>query len=227
MSTKKTETTESGLEAINDSLTSMTNKVQDNKKLITICSLAVVAVVVIILAYVYFFRGPGINKANDAIGTADLTLAQGNDSVALAQYMNVAYEYGYDAANRAALQSAILLYQKGDYEKALDYLSKYSAKEEIIGSAAYSLKGDCYVNLDKLQDAVKCYKDAISQSDENPAYTPYFMLKLARVYEAQKKYADQLSTLEKIKAEYPSYCGQHRVDLDAMIDLARLRSNAK
>ena len=38
---------------------------------------------------------------------------------------------------------------------------------------------------------------------------------------------DQLSTLEKIKAEYPSYCGQHRVDLDAMIDLARLRSNAK
>lgn len=227
MSTKKTETTESGLEAINDSLTSMTNKVQDNKKLITICSLAVVAVVVIILAYVYFFRGPGINKANDAIGTADLTLAQGNDSVALAQYMNVADEYGYDAANRAALQSAILLYQKGDYEKALDYLSKYSAKEEIIGSAAYSLKGDCYVNLDKLQDAVKCYKDAISQSDENPAYTPYFMLKLARVYEAQKKYADQLSTLEKIKAEYPSYCGQHRVDLDAMIDLARLRSNAK
>lgn len=227
MSTKKTETTESGLEAINDSLTSMTNKVQDNKKLITICSLAVVAVVVIILAYVYFFRGPGINKANDAIGTADLTLAPGNDSVALAQYMNVADEYGYDAANRAALQSAILLYQKGDYEKALDYLSKYSAKEEIIGSAAYSLKGDCYVNLDKLQDAVKCYKDAISQSDENPAYTPYFMLKLARVYEAQKKYADQLSTLEKIKAEYPSYCGQHRVDLDAMIDLARLRSNAK
>ena len=86
MSTKKTETTESGLENLNDSLTSMTTKVQDNKKLITIVSLVVVAVVVIILAYVYFFRGPGINKANDAIGTADLTLAQGNDSVALAQY---------------------------------------------------------------------------------------------------------------------------------------------
>ena len=143
MSTKKTETTETGLDNINDSLTSMATKVQDNKKIITICTLAVVAIVVIVLAYVYFFRGPGIAKANDAIGTADLTLAQGNDSLALAQYMNVADEYGYDAGNRAALESAILLYQQEEYQKALDYLAKYSAEEEIIGAAAYSLKGDC------------------------------------------------------------------------------------
>lgn len=96
-----------------------------------------------------------------------------------------------------------------------------------MGAAAYALQGDCLVNLDRLDEAAGKFQKAIKTSDANPAYTPYFMLKLARVYEAQKKYADQLSTLEKIKAEYPSYCGQHRVDLDAMIDLARLRSNAK
>ncbi len=227
MSTKKTETTESGLENLNDSLTAMTTKVQDNKKIITIISLVVVAVVVIILAYVYFFRGPGINKANDAIGTADLTLAQGNDSVALAQYMNVADEYGYDAANRAALQSAILLYQKGDYQKALDYLSKYSAKESIIGSAAYSLKGDCYVNLDKLQDAVKCYKDAISQSDDNPAYTPYFMLKLARVYAALGNHADEAAMYQEVLTKYPTYGSANNIDVEKLLDRAKLQSEAK
>ncbi len=227
MSTKKTETTESGLENINDSLTSMATKVQDNKKIITICSLVVVAIVALVLAYVYFFRGPGINKANDAVGTADLTLAQGNDSVALSQYMNVADEYGFDAGNRAALQSAILLYQKGEYQKALDYLSKYSAKEEIIGAAAYSLKGDCYVNLDKLQDAVKCYKDAISQSDENPAYTPYFMLKLARVYAALNNHAEEAAMYKEVMTKYPTYGSANNIDVEKLYDRANLQAGAK
>lgn len=227
MSTKKTETPESGLENLNDTLTSMTTKVQDNKKLITVCSVAVVAVIAIVLAYVYFFRGPGINKANDAVGTADLTLAQGNDSVALVQYMNVADEYGYDAANRAALQSAILLYKNGDYRKALDYLSKYSAKEEIIGSAAYSLKGDCYVNLDKFQEAVKCYKDAISQSNDNPSYTPYFMLKLARVYAALGNHADEAAMYKEVLTRYPVYGSANNIDVEKLYDRARLQSEAR
>lgn len=227
MSTKKNETPETGLDNINDSLTSMTAKVQDNKKLITICSMVVVAVVVIILAYVYFFRGPGINKANDAIGTADLTLAQGNDSLALAQYMNVADEYGFDAANRAALQSAILLYQKGDYEKALTYLDKYSAKEDIIGPAAYSLKGDCYVNLDKLQDAVGCYKDAISKSNDNPAYTPFFMLKLARVYAALNNHAEEAAMYKTIMTDYPTYGQANNIDVEKLYDRAQLQAEAK
>lgn len=227
MSTKKTETTETGLDNINDSLTSMATKVQDNKKIITICTLAVVAIVVIVLAYVYFFRGPGIAKANDAIGTADLTLAQGNDSLALAQYMNVADEYGYDAGNRAALESAILLYQQEEYQKALDYLAKYSAEEEIIGAAAYSLKGDCYVNLDKLEDAVKCYKDAISQSDENPAYTPYFMLKLARVYAALGNHAEEAALYKAVKTDYPTYGSSNNIDVEKFYERAKLQSEAK
>ena len=72
MSKKQQETPETGLDGINDSLTAMTQKVQDNKKMVMICSLAVVAVAVVVLAYVYFFRTPGIQKANDRIGVADL-----------------------------------------------------------------------------------------------------------------------------------------------------------
>lgn len=227
MSTKKNENTESGLDTLNDSLTSMTAKVQDNKKIITVCALIVMAIVLIILAYVYFFRGPGINKANDAIGAADLTLAQGNDSVALAQYMNVADEFGYDAGNRAALQSAILLYQKENYEEALKYLDKYSAKEDIIGPAAYSLKGDCYVNLDKLQEAVSCYKDAISKSDKNPAYTPFFMLKLARVYAAMNNHSEEAALYKQVMTEYPIYGQTNNIDVEKLYTRAKLQAEAK
>ena len=65
----------------------MTQKVQDNKKIIMVCSLVVIAIAAIVLSYVYFFRNPGIQKANDQIGAADLELAQGNDSTAMVQYM--------------------------------------------------------------------------------------------------------------------------------------------
>jgi TolA-binding protein len=227
MSKKKTETTETGLDELNDSLTSITTKVQDNKKPITICSLIVVAIIAIILCYVYFFRGPGINKANDAIGAADLTLAQGNDSLALVQYQKVADESGYDAGNRAALQTAILLYQKGDYQKALDYVDQYSAKEEIIGAAAYSLKGDCYVNLDKLSEAIGCFKDAIKQSNDNPAYTPFFMMKLARVYAAQNNHSEEAALYKEIMTKYPTYGQAYNIDVEKLYDRANLEAGNK
>lgn len=224
MSKKKTETPETGLDTINDSLTSMTAKVQDNKKVITYISLAVVAVVAIILAYVYFFRGPSITKANDAIGAADLALAQGNDSIALKQYIDVAENYSFEASNRAALQAAILLYQGGKYDEAIKYLDKYSAKEDIIGPAASSLKGDCYVNTDKLDEAVKCFKEAISQSDDNPAYTPFFMMKLARVYAAQNKHSEEAKLYKEVLEKYPTYGQANNIDVEKLLDRAELQA---
>lgn len=227
MSKKQTELPETGLDNLNDQLTSMTAKVQDNKKLISIVSLIVVAIVAIILAYVYFFRGPGINKANDAIGAADLALAQGNDSVALAQYTQVADKYGFEAGNRAHLQAAILLYEKGEYDKAIKYLNDYSPAEDIIGAAAYSLKGDCYVNTDKLDEAVKCFKDAIKQSNDNPAYTPFFMMKLARVYAAQNNHAEEAKIYKEILEKYPTYGSSNQIDIEKLLDRAELQSAAK
>lgn len=224
MSKKIQETPETGLDGINDSLTAMTQKVQDNKKIIMVCSLVVIAIAAIVLSYVYFFRNPGIQKANDQIGAADLELAQGNDSTAMVQYMALADNGGYDAANRAALQSAILLYQDGKYEEALKYLDKYSVKDEIIGAGARSLKGDCLVNLDRLDDAAKAFKDAISTSDNNPAYTPFFMMKLARVFAAQGKHDEEAKLYEEIVKDYPFYGQAHNIDVEKLLDRARLQA---
>lgn len=238
MSKKKTEAAETGLDELNDSLTNVTRRVQENKKLLAIISLVVLGICAILIAYVYFFRNPAMARSNDSIGEADLALAQGNDSTALVTYKKLADDGSYDAGNRAALNAAILLYQKGaealgagkdadakkNFEEALRYAEDYSEKDDIVGAAAYGLQGDCLVNLDRLDDAAGKFNKAVKVSDNNPAYTPYFMLKLARVYEAQKKYGEQLRVLKQIKSEYPAYCGQHRVDLDAMIELATLRS---
>ena len=224
MSKQNQQTPETGLDNLNDSLTNTVQKVQDNKKVITIVTLAVIAIAAIVLAYVYFFRNPGMQKANDTIGAADLELALGSDSTAMAQYVNIADNGSYEAANRASLQAAILLYQKGDYEKALKYAGSYSANEDIIGAGAKSLKGDCLVNLDRLDEAVKAYKDAISTSNNNPAYTPFFMMKLARVYCAQGNHKAEAETYQEIISEYPLYGSTHNIDVEKLLDRAQLQA---
>lgn len=238
MAKKKPEAPETGLDELNDSLTNVTRRVQENKKMVAIITGVILAVCVLVLAYVYFFRNPAMQRSNDNIGAADLELIQGNDSTALAQYKKIADDGSFDAGNRAALNAAILLYQEGaqaladndeagakkKFEEALKYAEKYSDKEDIIGAAAFGLQGDCLVNLDRLDDAAGKFKKAVKVSDENPAYTPYFMIKLARIYDAQKKYADEVEVLQKIKDEYPFYQNQHQVNIDAMLELAKLRA---
>ena len=134
--------TRTSIDDLNDSLTSLEVKVQNNQKKITWGIVAVAAVVCLILVWVYAIRKPGIEAADNAIGQADLTLATGNDSTALAQYMQVADNYGYEAGNRASLNAAIILYRQGKYEDAINYLKKYSPTESVIGAAAKSLEGD-------------------------------------------------------------------------------------
>ncbi|MCC8176732.1 MAG: tetratricopeptide repeat protein [Bacteroidales bacterium] len=221
---KKKQETRTSIDELNDQLTSVGEKVQANKKYIAYAVVAVVVLVCAALIYMWAFRGPAIQKGNDAIGQADLQLAMGNDSIALAQYEAVANSYGYAAGNRASLQAAILLYKEGKYQEALKYLDKFDAKESIIGAGAYSLKGDCYVNLNKLDDALHCYDKAISESDDNPVYTPFFMLKEARIYQAKGDYAKEAQIYEKVKEEYPKYAQTYGIDLDRYIERANAQA---
>ncbi len=216
-----------GIDELNENLTSVTEKVQNNQKIIMWCSLGIAIIVAVILIYIYLVREPSVSKANDEIGKADVQLALGNDSVALAQYMNVADNNGHDAGNRAALQSAVMLYQKGDYEKALGYLDKFSPSESVIGAAACSLKGDCYVNLDNLDKAVSAYKDAVSESDGNPLYTPFFMMKLASVYREQKNFGEEAKIYQTILNDYPEYGNAYGIDVEKYMKRAQIEANAR
>ena len=221
---KKVEETRTSIDNLNDSLTSMSEKVQANRKLISGIVLTVTILVAAILVYVFLIRRPAAEKAATAVGVADRELLiNGNDSTALAIYQQVA-EDGYSAGNRAALQAAIILFNDGKYEEALASVSDYSAKDDVIGAAAYSLKGDCLVNLDRYDEAVKAFDQAISQSAKNPYYTPFFMMKKARVLRAQEKYADEAAVYEEILDQYPTYPRDYNVNVEKELSRARLRA---
>ncbi|MDD2961065.1 MAG: tetratricopeptide repeat protein [Muribaculaceae bacterium] len=214
------ETTRTSIDEINDSLSSIEQHVENNKKIITWSILGIVVVAAVILGYVYGIHIPNKEKSINAISQADIQLAQGNDSIALAQYMNVANEYSNASGNRAALESAILLYKNGKYQEALNYLDQYDATESLVGAAANSLKGDCYVNLKNYDGALSSYDKALKISADNSLYTPVFMMKKATVMSAQKDYKGAKAIYEKIEAEYPEYAQNYRVDIDKYIERA-------
>lgn len=212
------------IDNLNDQLTGLGAKVQKNQRVIFIIAGIAALIVLGVLVYIYAFRDPKIQAGNEAIGQADIELAMGNDSVALQIYKEVADKHSFDAGNRAALQAAILLYHEGNYEESLKYVKKFTAKEKFIGPSAYSLEGDCYVNLGQLDNAVGAFKKAVAKSDKNPAYTPFFMMKLARVYREQKNYKAEAEVYEEIEQEYPLFGERNRIDIKKYLERAKIQA---
>lgn len=171
-------------------------------------SIALAAIVIGSIAYIFGYRQPAIENGNEAIGVADSQLAAGNDSVALDLYQQIAADHGFAAGNRAALQSAILLYDKGEYQSALEYLEGYDASDDIVAACATALKGDCYANLDQLEKAETAFTKAASLCGANKALAPYFLLKKAHVLEARQKWAEAAAVYGIIEREYTAFARQ-------------------
>jgi tetratricopeptide (TPR) repeat protein len=186
---------------------------QKSKKIVT-WSLIGVAIVLVIGGLIYWMHSSGESKANDAIGAADVEM---NDSIKFAMYKKIADDGSYKANERAKLMVAIKYYQDGKYNEALSYLDKASVGSDIIQTGAYSLKGDCYANLNKLDDALDCFKKALSEADNNPQLVPFILFKEANIYRAQKKYSDELDVLTTIRQDYPGYIS----DIDKYYERAK------
>ena len=216
----KKETPRTTLDELNEGLSSLEQKMEKNKKNIYYVAAAIVVVAVLICGYIYGVRNPGIEKAKAAIAKADIEMVMGNDSVALQQYEAVAKDYSNSPANRAALNAAIILFQKGKYQEAADYVKKFSAKGTLVGPASQSLLGDCLVNLDKLDEALAAFDKAVSLSDDNPLYTPLFLIKKATVLREQKNYKAEAECYQTIKDKYPEFQGSYNVDVEKYLERA-------
>ena len=96
------------LEGVNDSLTSLEQKFEKNKKYIYWALGIVAAIILAVLAYVYLIMKPA--KENDRIATSKADMAlfdQGKNEDALKQYQAIANNSSYASADRAAHMAAI------------------------------------------------------------------------------------------------------------------------
>ena len=221
MAKKQDQGARTTLEEVNDSLSTAAQRIEDNKKYINWALIAIAVLVLLAVGYIYGIHNPNIEKAKNQIGKADLELLQGNEDEALKDYEKVASEFGNKPAERAHLNAAILLYQKGEYAKALKHLEDFSPAGNLIGPASLSLMGDCYVNLKQLDKAIGAYDKAINMAGDNEAYTTAFMIKKATVLHEQKKYDEEAALYQNIKDNYPMYGQQTGFYVDKYLERAK------
>lgn len=227
MAKEKANQTRTSIDELNEGLSTLEQRVENKKKIIGYVAIAILVIAAAIFGYKYLYQQPRQESSKNEICQADMSLALGQDSVALAQYKAVADKYSNENGERAALNAAIILYQKGKYEEAAKYIKEYGTEGTIVGPAAQSLLGDCYVNLDKLSDALSAYDKAISLSDNNELYTPLFMAKKAVIYREQKDFSKEAEVYQTIKDKYPTFSANYNVDVDKYLARAKAEAEAK
>lgn len=211
------------LEQLNNRLTDFGRSVETNKKAMGVALAGILLVAAVTFAYLYLYRIPRNDKAMEAYNKVELN-AMGNDSVAGAQYKKVADEFsGTTAGNLASLSAAETLFESGKYAEAAKYLEKFSSDDDVMEANAKILLGDCYVNANKLDDAIKAFRQAVKDGKGNPQIAPRALLKLAVVYDSQKKYSDALKCYEDIKNDYPEFTFGNGLSVDSYIEREKAR----
>ena len=214
---------ETAIDRMHSHLTDAGTKVADNKKIILIGAGVILVVAAFVLSYLFIYKNPHVEKAFEAyngIETQALT-----DSVATAQYMEVADNYNGDAAGKlAALSAGEALYNQGRYEEAAQYLKKFSSNDDVLDANALALTGDCYVNLENYDEALNFFQKAIRKANGNPQIVPRVLLKEANVYDAQGNYGKALECYQQIKNNFPGFQFGNGMEVDAYIarELARM-----
>ena len=194
-------------------------KAKANKK--TVYGVLIAAAVIVAAVIIYInVAAAGSRKADDAIAKADM---EQNDSIATSLYAEAA-KAGYKSGNRAKVEMGIRLFNDGKYEEAIKYLDDADIKDDIVAAGVYSLKGECYVKLDKNADALKCYDKAIGTADGNTQLVPLFLVKKANVYRAEGDYAKEAAAYKELIDEYPEYVRASQTDIRKFYERAQAQA---
>jgi tetratricopeptide (TPR) repeat protein len=90
-----------------------------------------------------------------------------------------------------------------EYEKAIETLKSYDAKDEITGALCYGAIGDAYMELKQVPDAIDYYEKA-SKEKPNSFSTPILLMKWAGALELTGDYKAALKVYDIIKKDYSS-----------------------
>ncbi len=184
--------------------------VQENKKSLSIIGGAIVLVIGGYLGYTNFIVKPQEENAQKQMFVAERYFQ--NDSLDLAingdgnfpGFLQIIDDYGSsNSANLAHYYLGICYLKKGQYEKAIEYLSGYDAEDDVTGAIALGGIGDANLELGKNDEAMNYYRKA-AEWDDNSFTAPLYMKKQAMVYELQNDSKSALEIYEKIKKDFPT-----------------------
>lgn len=202
--------------------------IENNKKKLAVGILVVLLLVGAFFAYKYLYSIPRENTAKEKMfraehyfGVDSFSLALNGNDANVVGFLDIIKKYsGTKAANVANAYAGISYYKLGDTENALKYLKKFKAKDIMLQPAVLALIGDCYVDSEKYQEAVKYFEQAAKDSDSE-LLSPIFLKKAGLAYEALGNTDKALACYNTIKDKY--YRSMEATTVDKYIERLNLK----
>ena len=185
--------------------------VQENSKSLAVIGIAIVALILLYVGYQNFYLAPRAEKAANEMFKAEEYAAVDslNDKAISGDgsypgFEKIAEEYSNTkSANIANAYLGGLYLKKGEFQKAVEALGKYSSTgSPVVDPLVLGMLGDAYSELKDYGKAVTYYKKAADKS-KNSFTSPLFLKKLGLVYEEQKEFSSAADVYNKIKTDFP------------------------
>lgn len=193
--------------------------IEENKKSLLVIGATIVGLIVLYVAYLNFYLKPREAEAANQIFKAQQYWEQKNWDKAIKGdgnypgFEKIIEDYANTkSANIAYYYLGMAYLNTSQYQKAIDNLSNYNGSDAIIAPLALGGAADAYVELKNYDEAISYFKKAISKGD-NLFAAPFFLKKLALVYEEQGDFTSALDAYKKIKTDYPESTENTNIDL--------------
>jgi tetratricopeptide (TPR) repeat protein len=167
MAKKKKNSVEEPIEGVENLLSKTENYIEENQKSLTIIVTAIVVVVLGYLGYTNLYVAPLEDEARSQIYMAERYFER--DSFYLALYgdgnypgfIDIIEDYSVtQTANLARYYAGISYLRVGEYENAVDYLTRFDSRDQLVSPVALGAIGDAYVELGELDKAASFYNKA-------------------------------------------------------------------
>lgn len=137
-------------------------------------------------------------------------------------FLDIASHYKITRTANTANYYAGLTYLKlGQKEEALDYLTKFKKKEDVLWYACQATIGDLYDEQGDESKAISYYEKAVKGKD--PFFTPIALFKLGQMYERQGDWKKALAAYETIEKDF--YTEYNRMSVAQYAERAKSNVN--
>ena len=189
---------------------------------------ALVVIFALYFSYDKFVVQPKIDESNVEIFTAqkyfDLALNSTNNKDSLYNlslkgadgkfgFLDIIENYsGTPASNISYYSSGMAYYHLKKYDLAIQYLGKFSSKDDVLNSLSLATIGDSFIQLNQFEDALNYYQKAL-KSTSNSFTSPIILLKAGDVSLKIGNNKKALSFFNKIKTDFPKSAEADLIDI--------------
>jgi len=192
--------------------------VQKNGKTLGIIGVVLLVLVGGYFAFRQFYLVPQNEEASALLFPTEQYFAQDSFNMVIngdgtnPSAVEIADDYGMTkAGNLAAAYAGISYLHLGQFEEALDYLSKFDADDRLVSPMLTGLTGDAYVEMDDVEKGADYYMKA-ARKQKNDFSTPIWLKKAGLAFEKLGQPEKAVECYEEIKKEYSKSAEAQDID---------------